>query len=140
MASSTFRDSINNLGWSRREADIPVNTSRQNGGILSSLQSLNPFGDRGYVQLPTSEPGAPLPAPTRREEEEGWFARESYPIHLLPPFPLSCSSTCPCSRPSKTAMCRLCPARVLAICTWATISWVMSQHIESGFEPSMTAG
>jgi len=36
---------------------------------------LNPFGGQGYVQLPTHEaPGAPLPAPTRREEEEGWFA------------------------------------------------------------------
>lgn len=78
MASNTFRDSINNLGWSRREADIPVNTSRQTGGLLSSLQSLNPFGDRGYVQLPTTEgPGAALPAPNRREEEEGWFACES---------------------------------------------------------------
>ena len=27
------------------------------------------------MQLPTHEaPGAPLPAPSRREEEEGWFA------------------------------------------------------------------
>ncbi|KAG7292271.1 hypothetical protein NEMBOFW57_002306 [Staphylotrichum longicolle] len=74
MASTSFRDSINSLGWSRRNADIPVNTAPQ-GGFLSSLQSLNPFGDRGYVQLPTTEgPGAPLPAPSRREEEEGWFA------------------------------------------------------------------
>ncbi|KAK1828233.1 protein transport protein SFT2 [Podospora conica] len=83
MASSNFRDSINNLGWSRREADIPVNTSRQNGGILSSLQSLNPFGGRGYVQLPTTEPGAPLPAPTRREEEEGWFALSRWDRYLI---------------------------------------------------------
>ena len=45
---------------------------------MSSIRSLNPFNDRGYVQLPTTESsGAPLPAPTRREEEEGWFARES---------------------------------------------------------------
>ncbi|KAK4201238.1 Got1/Sft2-like family-domain-containing protein [Triangularia verruculosa] len=74
MASSSFRDSINSLGWSRRDPDLPVHTSRQNG-LFSSLQSLNPFGDRGYVQLPTTEgPGAPLPAPSRREEEEGWFA------------------------------------------------------------------
>ncbi|KAK0737661.1 Got1/Sft2-like family-domain-containing protein [Apiosordaria backusii] len=74
MASSSFRDSINSLGWSRRDNDLPVHTSRQNG-LFSSLQSLNPFGDRGYVQLPTTEgPGAPLPAPNRREEEEGWFA------------------------------------------------------------------
>ncbi|KAH6996640.1 Got1/Sft2-like family-domain-containing protein [Ilyonectria robusta] len=71
MASNTFRDSINSLGWSRR--DEPVNTSQPNG-LLSSIQSLNPFGDRGYVRLPTTEgPGAPLPQPTRREEEEGWF-------------------------------------------------------------------
>lgn len=77
MASSSFRDSINSLGWSRRNADAPVSTAPQ-GGFLSSLQSLNPFGDGGYVQLPTTEgPGAPLPAPSRREEEEGWFACES---------------------------------------------------------------
>ncbi|KAK4158187.1 hypothetical protein C8A00DRAFT_39568 [Chaetomidium leptoderma] len=74
MASTSFRDSLNSLGWSRRDADLPVNTAPQ-GGFMSSLQSLNPFGDRGYVQLPTSEgPGAPLPAPSRREEEESWFA------------------------------------------------------------------
>ncbi|KAK3941877.1 Got1/Sft2-like family-domain-containing protein [Diplogelasinospora grovesii] len=73
MASTSFRDSINSLGWSRRDADLPVNTSQQSG-LLSSLKSLNPFGDRGYVQLPTTEgSGAPLPAPSRREEEEGWF-------------------------------------------------------------------
>lgn len=73
MASTTFRDSINSLGWTRRNPDIPVNTSKQSG-LLSSLKSLNPFGDRGYVRLPTTESsGAPLPAPSRREEEEGWF-------------------------------------------------------------------
>lgn len=64
---------MNSLGWSRRDADIPVNTSQQSG-LLSSIKSLNPFGDGGYVRLPTTEgAGAPLPAPTRREEEEGWF-------------------------------------------------------------------
>ncbi|KAK4673595.1 Protein transport protein sft2 [Podospora pseudopauciseta] len=74
MASSSFRHSINSLGWARRDTDLPVHTSRQTG-LFSSLQSLNPFGDRGYVQLPTTQgPGAPLPAPSRREEEEGWFA------------------------------------------------------------------
>ncbi|KAK4128346.1 SFT2-domain-containing protein [Parathielavia appendiculata] len=74
MASASFRDSLNSLGWSRRNEDLPVNTSRQ-GGFLSSLQSFNPFGNRGYVQLPTTEgPGAPLPAPSRREEEDAWFA------------------------------------------------------------------
>lgn len=65
---------MNALGWSRRGQDEPVNTSQQTG-LLSSIQSLNPFGDRGYVRLPTTEgPGAPLPAPSRREEEEGWLA------------------------------------------------------------------
>ncbi|AEO65739.1 uncharacterized protein THITE_2077070 [Thermothielavioides terrestris NRRL 8126] len=74
MASASFRESINSLGWSRRDADLPVNTSRQ-GGFLSSLQSLNPFADRGYVRLPTTEgAGAPLPAPSRREEDDAWFA------------------------------------------------------------------
>lgn len=76
MASNSFRDSISSLGWSRRE-DEPVNTSQQSG-LLSSIQSLNPFGNGGYVRLPVTESsGAPLPAPTRREEEEGWLARES---------------------------------------------------------------
>ncbi len=75
MTSQSFRDSLNSLGWSRRDADVPVNTS-QRTGLLSSLQSLNPFNDSGYVRLPTTEggPGAPLPAPSRREEEEAWFA------------------------------------------------------------------
>jgi hypothetical protein len=69
---------MNSLGWSRRESDIPVNTNASTP-ILSRIQSLNPFGGRGYVRLPTHNdgPGAPLPAPTRREEEEGWFARKS---------------------------------------------------------------
>ena len=80
MASSTFRDSMNSLGWSRRDPDLPVNTSSSSASpFLSRLQSLNPFGDGGYVRLPTTQeaPGAPLPAPTRREEEEGFFACES---------------------------------------------------------------
>ncbi|CAJ2513451.1 Uu.00g015700.m01.CDS01 [Anthostomella pinea] len=73
MASTSFRDSMNSLGWSRRESDYPATTS-QSTGLLSSMKSLNPFGDRGYVQLPTTEgPGAPLPASNRRDEEEGWF-------------------------------------------------------------------
>jgi hypothetical protein len=68
---------MNSLGWSRRDTDIPVNTSQQSG-LLSSIKSLNPFGDSGYVRLPTTEgSGAPLPAPSRREEEEGWFVCES---------------------------------------------------------------
>jgi hypothetical protein len=77
MASANFRDSLGSLGWGRR--DEPVNTTQQSG-LLSSIQSFNPFSDRGYVSLPTTESaGAPLPAPSRREEEEGWFARESTP-------------------------------------------------------------
>ncbi|CAK7263309.1 Protein transport protein sft2 [Sporothrix epigloea] len=73
MTSQTFRDSLNSLGWSQRETDMPVSTS-QRQGLLSSLQSWNPFGDSGYVRLPTTESSAaPLPAPSRREEEEGWF-------------------------------------------------------------------
>ncbi len=76
MASSSFRDSMNSLGWSRR-ADVPVNTSKQTG-LLSSIKSLNPFGNEGSVRLPTTEgpAGAPLPAPSRREEEDAWFACE----------------------------------------------------------------
>lgn len=73
---------MNSLGWSRRDPDYPVNTAQQTG-LLSSIKSLNPFGDRGYVQLPTTEgAGAPLPASNRREEEEGWFVCESSYIHL----------------------------------------------------------
>ncbi|ROT37007.1 SFT2-domain-containing protein [Sodiomyces alkalinus F11] len=73
MASPSFRESISSLGWSRRDEVEPVTTTRQSG-LLSSIQSLNPFKDGGYVQLPTTESsGAPLPAPNRREEEEGWL-------------------------------------------------------------------
>jgi hypothetical protein len=88
MASSSFRDSMNSLGWSRRE-EAPIDTSQQSG-LLSSIKSLNPFGGDGYVQLPTTEgPGAPLPAPNRREEEEGFFACELSPslVFLAPPPP-----------------------------------------------------
>lgn len=74
MASASFRESMNSLGWSRRDPDFPVNTSQQSG-LLSSIKSLNPFGNRGYVQLPVTESaGAPLPASNRRDEEEGWLA------------------------------------------------------------------
>ncbi|KAJ5131844.1 hypothetical protein N7448_006002 [Penicillium atrosanguineum] len=77
MANNTFRDSVNSLGWSRRDPDLPVRTNAsQDTSVLSRLQSLNPFGQGGYVQLPTHNeaPGAPLPAPTRQQEEEGFFA------------------------------------------------------------------
>jgi hypothetical protein len=76
---------MNSLGWSRRDPDVPVNTAQQTG-LLSSIKSLNPFGDGGYVRLPTTESaGAPLPARNRREEEEAWFARESASLSF--PFP-----------------------------------------------------
>ncbi|KAJ9630843.1 protein transport protein sft2 [Taxawa tesnikishii (nom. ined.)] len=78
MASSSFRDSMNSLGWSRRDPAVPASRDSSSNPLLGKLQSLNPFG-QGGVRLPLYEneaPGAPLPARTRREEEEGWFARE----------------------------------------------------------------
>ncbi|EWC48400.1 hypothetical protein DRE_02169 [Drechslerella stenobrocha 248] len=71
-AESQFRSQW--TSWSRR--DEPVRTSRNssNGGIMSSLSALNPFGNDGYVRLPTSNVEAQLPARTREEEDAGWFA------------------------------------------------------------------
>lgn len=89
MASSSFRDSMNSLGWSRRE-QVTSTGSGKPSGVLGTLQSLNPFGGEGNVRLPSYQdegegPGAPLPARTRQEEEEGWFARKSLkPPNLLP--------------------------------------------------------
>ncbi|CRG85184.1 Protein transport protein SFT2 [Talaromyces islandicus] len=76
MASTSFRENMNSLGWSRRDPDVPVRTDNSSTPILSRLQSLNPFGSgEGYLRLPTHEaPGAPLPAPSRREEDESFFA------------------------------------------------------------------
>lgn len=92
---------MNAMGWSRRDPDVPVNTSSQTS-LLARIQSLNPFGDSGSVRLPTHEGlGAPLPAPTRREEEEGFFARESRPC----PFSLTLSSSFPIARPSWYGTC-----------------------------------
>ncbi|KAL2269853.1 hypothetical protein VTJ83DRAFT_2037 [Remersonia thermophila] len=73
MASSSFRESINSLGWSRRaNTDYPVTTAPQQSGFFTKLQSLNPFGgDRGYVRLPTTE--SQVPPPPTRQDEEGWF-------------------------------------------------------------------
>lgn len=89
MASASFREQMNSLGWSRRGADEPVNTSQQSG-LLSSIKSLNPFGDRGYVRLPTTESaGAPLPASSRREEEEGWLACKLFQTSHCPRGSLS---------------------------------------------------
>jgi hypothetical protein len=103
MASASFRESINSLGWSRRNTDYPVTTTPQPTGFLSKLQSFNPFGsDRGYVRLPTTEPQA-APAPAR-QDEEGWFGCESKIIPLS--FSLSsCPSRFPIfvSRTNRTA-------------------------------------
>ncbi|KAL5045707.1 Got1/Sft2-like family-domain-containing protein [Aspergillus fruticulosus] len=83
MASTSFRDSVNSLGWSRRDGDAPANTSST--PFLSRLQSFNPFGQGdGYLQLPTHEaPGAPLPAPSRREEEDTFFALSRWDRMLI---------------------------------------------------------
>lgn len=93
MAATSFRDRMNDLGWSRREQ--PVNTQRPSG-VLGTLQQYNPFGGESYVQLPTHEgegPGAPLPARTRREEEEGWFARKSE-TSAASMLPAACACLC----------------------------------------------
>ncbi|KAL4813670.1 Got1/Sft2-like family-domain-containing protein [Aspergillus spinulosporus] len=83
MASTSFRDSVNSLGWSRREGDALANTNST--PFFSRLQSLNPFGQGdGYLQLPTHEaPGAPLPAPSRREEEDTFFALSRWDRMLI---------------------------------------------------------
>lgn len=87
MASSSFRDSMNSLGWSRREQSAATTTTTTTttkpSGVYGTLQKLNPFNSEGYVRLPVHEnegegPGAPLPARSRREEEEGFFARKFY--------------------------------------------------------------
>ncbi|OJD14260.1 hypothetical protein AJ78_05389 [Emergomyces pasteurianus Ep9510] len=79
MASASFRDSMNSMGWARREPDTASTNRTTSNSVFSGLQSLNPFADRGYVQLPAQDDSAaPLPAPTRREEDETWFACESH--------------------------------------------------------------
>jgi len=104
---------MNSLGWSRREQ--PANTNKQNP-LLGSLQKYNPFGGEGNVRLPTTEgeaPGAPIPARSRREEEEGWFARKSrslcFTTRLIKDpgtvalFPVHLYHTCECNCDSATA-------------------------------------
>ncbi|KAF3929229.1 hypothetical protein AA313_de0204674 [Arthrobotrys entomopaga] len=68
-AESQFRSQW--TSWSRR--DEPVRTSRDTG-FMSRLSGLNPFGNDGYVRLPTTNSEAQLPARTREEEEAGMFA------------------------------------------------------------------
>ncbi|KAF3173131.1 protein transport protein sft2 [Orbilia oligospora] len=41
---------------------------------MSRLSGLNPFGNDGYVRLPTTNADTQLPARTREEEEGGMFA------------------------------------------------------------------
>ena len=74
MASASFRDSMNTLSWSRKTTDAQPSTSQSSNSVFSRLQSLNPFGGDGHIQLPAQDnSGAPLPASSRREEEEGWL-------------------------------------------------------------------
>lgn len=73
MASASFRESMNSLGWSRREQPAPVTpnnaSSGSTGGFLSSLRGYNLFSGGGYVQLPSQESGTP-PA----QDGEGLFS------------------------------------------------------------------
>lgn len=141
MASSSFRDSINSLGWSRR--DEPANTAPQPSGFFASIQNLNPFQDSGYLRLPVTEtpPGAPLPAPSRREEEEGWFARK-FASSLVPVCFLSSFVLC---APSLTALletltCTWIRQRVLFLPTIPIISCPnITHHITCPF-PRHTPG
>ncbi|KAI9819736.1 MAG: protein transport protein sft2 [Phylliscum demangeonii] len=79
MASAAFRESMTSLGWSRTAPDLPVAhpppaPARPKPSVLSRLTALNPFAEPSHVRLPTpDQPGAILPAPSRREEEESWF-------------------------------------------------------------------
>ncbi|KAI0136274.1 Got1/Sft2-like family-domain-containing protein [Xylariales sp. AK1849] len=150
MASSSFRESMNSLGWSRRDPEIPVNTNQQSG-LLSSIKSLNPFGDRGYVQLPTTEgAGAPLPANSRREEEEGWFVLSRWDrllvfggcnIAALACFVL-CFALWPIliAKPRKFAI-LWSFGSVLFLCSWAVMMGPMTyvQHLLSGNRLPFTA-
>lgn len=93
MASASFHDSLNSLGWSRR-GETPASTqSSTSAPFFSKIQSWNPLGSGrgGYVQLSpdNAASSAPLPAPTRREEEEAWFARECCPLTHCPSVPFS---------------------------------------------------
>lgn len=85
MATNSFRDTVNSLGWSRRHPDLSTRTNSSNTPFLSRLQSWNPFGQgEGYLQLPTHEaPGAPLPAASRREEEDTFFALSRWDRMLI---------------------------------------------------------
>lgn len=68
---SSFRSSLNNIGWSRRTADPDLSTAQP-----SFLQRINPFGQSGYIRLPTSSQDLPaqLPAQSAQQENAAWFA------------------------------------------------------------------
>ena len=71
---SAFRNSLNNIGWSRRTNTDPDLSTAQ----PSFLQRINPFAGlrRGYLRLPTSQQDLPaqLPAATPQQENAAWFA------------------------------------------------------------------
>jgi hypothetical protein len=75
MSSSnetTFRSSLNNIGWSRRTGDPDLSTAQP-----SFFQKINPFGSgNGYIRLPTSSQDLPaqLPAQSAQQENAAWFA------------------------------------------------------------------
>lgn len=99
MASASFHDSLNSLGWSRRGETSAPAQSNTSTPFFSKIQSWNPLGSGrgGYVQLSpdNAASSAPLPAPSRREEEEAWFARECRPpTHTLPISPFLISLIC----------------------------------------------
>jgi hypothetical protein len=69
---SAFRNSLNNIGWTRRTADPDLTTAQP-----SFLQRINPFsGNGGYIRLPTSQQDLPaqLPAQSAQQENAAWFA------------------------------------------------------------------
>jgi hypothetical protein len=70
---STFRNSLNSIGWSRRPADPDITTAQP-----SFLQRINPFSGSsgGYIRLPTTQQDLPaqLPAQTPQQENAAWFA------------------------------------------------------------------
>ena len=69
---SAFRNSLNNIGWSRRTNDADVSTAPP-----SFLSRINPFNSAsGYIRLPTSQQDLPaqLPAPSAGQENAAWFA------------------------------------------------------------------
>ena len=73
MTSTSFRDSVNALGWSRRDPEPATTTAPPSSTAGGFLSRWNPFSQEGYLRLPTVE-GAPLPAANRRDEEESFLA------------------------------------------------------------------